>query len=31
MTYMLNGEQNIVVAMGGPGCPAEFLGYKLPD
>lgn len=31
MTYMLNGKQYIVIAVGGPGYPAEFLAYKLPD
>jgi quinoprotein glucose dehydrogenase len=31
MTYMLNGKQYIVIAVGGPGYPAELLAYKLPD
>ena len=31
MTYMLNGKQYIVVAVGGQGFPAELLAYKLPD
>ncbi len=31
MTYMLNGKQYIVVAIGGPGFPAELIAYKLPD
>jgi quinoprotein glucose dehydrogenase len=31
MTYMVNGKQYIVVAVGGPGFPAELLVYKLPD
>jgi quinoprotein glucose dehydrogenase len=31
MTYMLNGKQYIVIAVGGPGFPAELLAYKLPD
>jgi quinoprotein glucose dehydrogenase len=31
MTYMVNGKQYIVVAVGGPGFPAELLAYKLPD
>ena len=31
MTYMMNGKQYIVVAVGGPGFPAELLAYKLPD
>jgi quinoprotein glucose dehydrogenase len=30
MTYMLNGQQYIVVAVGGQGFPAELLAYKLP-
>ena len=29
MTYMLNGEQYIIVAVGGANHPAEFLAYKL--
>jgi len=31
MTYMVNGKQYIVVAVGGTGFPAELLAYKLPD
>ena len=31
MTYMVNGKQYIVVAIGGAGFPAEFIAYKLPD
>ena len=31
MTYMLNGKQYIVVAIGGAGYPAEFLAYRLPN
>ncbi len=31
MTYMLNGKQYIVVAIGGQGFPAEFIAYKLPN
>jgi quinoprotein glucose dehydrogenase len=31
MTYMLNGKQYIVVAIGGPGYPAEFIAYRLPN
>jgi len=31
MTYMLNGKQYIVIAVGGAGFPAELLTYKLPD
>jgi len=30
MTYLLNGKQYIVVAVGGAGVPAEFVAYKLP-
>ena len=30
MTYMLNGKQYIVVAIGGQGFPAELIAYKLP-
>ncbi len=30
MTYMLNGKQYIVIAVGAAGYPAEFLAYKLP-
>ncbi len=31
MTYMLNGKQHIVVAIGGFGYTAELLAFKLPD
>jgi len=31
MTYMMNGKQYIVVAIGGQGFPAELVAYKLPD
>jgi quinoprotein glucose dehydrogenase len=31
MTYTMNGKQYIVIAVGGPGYPAELLAYKLPD
>jgi len=31
MTYMLNGKQYIVVAIGGQGFPAEFIAYRLPN
>ena len=31
MTYMVNGKQYIVVAVGGQGSPAELLAYRLPD
>ena len=31
MTYMLNGKQYIVVAIGGNGYTAELRAYKLPD
>lgn len=30
MTYELNGEQYLIVAVGGSGYPAELLAYKLP-
>jgi len=29
MTYMLNGRQYVVLAIGGPGFPAELIAYKL--
>ncbi len=31
MTYMLNGKQYIVVAVGGPNVPGELVAYRLPD
>ena len=31
MTYMANGKQYIVIAVGGAGFPAELLAYRLPD
>ncbi len=31
MTYMLNGKQHIVVAIGGSGYTAELLAFKLAD
>lgn len=31
MTYMLNGKQYIIVAIGGANHPAEFIAYKLPN
>ena len=31
MTYMVNGKQYIVIAIGGPGYAGELLAYKLPD
>jgi len=31
MTYMLNGKQYIVVAIGGPNVPGELVAYRLPD
>jgi quinoprotein glucose dehydrogenase len=31
MTYMLNGKQYIVVAIGGPGHPGELLAFRLPN
>jgi hypothetical protein len=30
MTYMRNGKQYIVVAIGGPGYSAELLAFRLP-
>ena len=30
MTYLLNGKQYIVVAVGGVGVPAELVAYRLP-
>jgi quinoprotein glucose dehydrogenase len=30
MTYMLNGKQYLVLAIGGPGYPGEFLAFALP-
>ena len=30
MTYSLNGQQYIVVAISGPGFPGELIAYKLP-
>ena len=31
MTYMANGKQYIVIAVGGPGHPGELIAYRLPD
>ncbi len=31
MTYTLNGKQYIVIAIAGPGFPAELIAFKLPD
>jgi quinoprotein glucose dehydrogenase len=31
MTYMANGKQYIVIAIGGPGYPGELVAYRLPD
>jgi quinoprotein glucose dehydrogenase len=31
MTYMLNGKQYIVLAIGGGSFPGEYIAYKLPD
>ena len=31
MTYMLNGKQYIVVAIGGPNVPGELVAYRLPS
>ena len=30
MTYMLNGRQYIVVAIGGGGTPGELVAFRLP-
>jgi len=30
MTYMAGGKQYIVIAVGGPGFPGEFIAYALP-
>jgi quinoprotein glucose dehydrogenase len=30
MTYMAGGKQYVVLAIGGPNFPAEFIAYKLP-
>jgi quinoprotein glucose dehydrogenase len=30
MTYMMNGQQYIVVAISGPGFPGELIAYRLP-
>jgi len=31
MTYMLNGKQHIVVAVGGANFPAELVAYRLAE
>ena len=31
MTYMMNGKQYIVIAIGGPGFPGELVAYRLPE
>ncbi|HWY64013.1 MAG TPA: PQQ-binding-like beta-propeller repeat protein [Rhizomicrobium sp.] len=31
MTYMLGGRQHIVLAIGGPGYPAELIAFRLPQ
>ena len=31
MTYMLNGKQYIVLAIGGTGYEAEFIAFRLPN
>jgi len=31
MTYMMNGKQYIVIAIGGPNFPGELVAYTLPD
>jgi len=30
MTYMLNGQQYIVIAVGGSGYPGEYIAFALP-
>jgi quinoprotein glucose dehydrogenase len=30
MTYILNGQQYIVIAVSGPGYPGELIAYRLP-
>jgi hypothetical protein len=30
MTYELDGQQYLVVAVSGPGHPAELIAFKLP-
>jgi len=31
MTYMMNGKQYIVIAIGGPGFPGELVAYRLAE
>jgi len=31
MTYMINGKQYIVLAISGPGYPAELIAFRLPN
>jgi quinoprotein glucose dehydrogenase len=31
MTYMMNGKQYIVIAIGGPGYPGELVAYRLAE
>ncbi len=31
MTYMLNGQQYIVIAVSGPNYPGELIAYRLPS
>jgi hypothetical protein len=31
MTYMLDGRQYIVVAVGGAGFPGEYVAFALPE
>ena len=31
MTYMVAGKQYVVLGIGGPGFPAEFIAYKFPN
>jgi quinoprotein glucose dehydrogenase len=30
MTFLLNGQQYIVVAISGPGFPGELMAFRLP-
>jgi quinoprotein glucose dehydrogenase len=30
MTYLLNGQQYLVVAISGPGFPGELMAFRLP-
>jgi quinoprotein glucose dehydrogenase len=31
MTYMLDGQQYIVIAISGPGYPGELVAFRLPS